>query len=90
MIRVKIAKNEDTCIEIKGHAEEDAVCAAVSGLFYALLGYLKDAGCVLEIVANPGDAKVIFKGSKKEALRMFEIGLMEIEKTYENSLRIVE
>ena len=84
MIRVGISEKEDTEIEIKGHAENnELVCAAVSGLFYALLGYLKESDCTVnELRVECGNAKVVFEGRKEEALKMFKAGIYELEKEY--------
>ncbi len=92
MIRVMLSEKEDTEIEISGHAEDnELVCAAVSGLFYALLGYLKESDCAPKLLyANHGDAKIVFEGTKKEAVKMFLAGLREIEKEHSENLMIVK
>ncbi len=91
MISVSIKENEDTEIEVLGHADDELVCAAVSGLFYALLGYLKESGCeIKELCVDSGDAKIVFEGTRKEAVKMFYAGISGIEKNHSSNLKAVK
>ena len=90
MIRIEFSEKEDTEIELSGHACDELVCAAVSGLFYALLGYLKESGCVIKtFYAKSGKGKIAFSGGK-EAVRMFAAGLRAIEKEHSDDIAIVK
>ncbi len=87
MILVSTEENEDTRIKISGHAEKSEVCHAVSGLFYALLRYLKDAGCVFQkCQILEGNSEIIFRGEAKEALKMFVGGIEAIGEKYREDL----
>lgn len=79
MILVSVNQKEDTQIKISGHAENEAVCHAVSGLFYALLEYLKESGCVLNrCLIREGNSEIIFKRKASEAVKMFICGIKAI------------
>ncbi len=89
MILVSVSEKEDTEIKIKGHAECDAVCHAVSGLFYALLEYLKESGfsfskCLIE----EGNSEIVFSGKAKEALKMFLSGIEAISREHKEELSL--
>ena len=87
MISVSVEENEDTRIKILGHAEKSEVCHAVSGLFYALLGHLKESGCIFQkCQILEGDSEIIFKGKAKEALKMFKCGIEIVGEKYREDL----
>lgn len=72
-------------IVVRGHATgSEKVCAAVSGILYALAGYLQNAKGVTIDQMRMDDAYVCIKwtGGKRDlaALQMACIGLMQIEK----------
>ena len=77
-------------LSVKGHAGyaahgDDIVCAGVSGITYALLGYLHHAGCDIEEVrADSGDVLVDCTGDGliAGAFDMTIIGLLQISKKY--------
>ncbi len=87
MISVSVEENEDTRIKILGHAEKREVCHAVSGLFYALLEYLKESGCIFKKCrVLEGNSEIIFNGKAKEALKMFRCGIEIIGEKYREDL----
>lgn len=89
MIRIEIEKDKVT---LKGHAEynpgHDIVCAAVSALFYTLLGYLEEKARVDEAKEESGDAWITFHGGG-EALEMFSLGVRQISETYPENVKVV-
>lgn len=80
-----------------GHATGNpAVCAAVSGLVYALAGYLKNlerAGAVTlgQLRLEPGDAVVEASGSAAcPPFGMAAVGLMQIAEKYPKQVNVKE
>ena len=80
---------------LSGHAGysdggSDIVCAAVSGLFYALVGYLsnmKKEGLVIRSMASgSGDVECSEEG--EEAMKLACIGLVQIALGYPNHLSV--
>lgn len=74
---------------VKGHATgSERVCAAVSGIVYALAGYLANDPAVEmeELRLDDGDVLMSWTGGEKDlaALQMACIGLMQIEKAEPN------
>lgn len=92
---------EHKCAEYKISAKEhatgsEAACAAVSGLMYALAGYLINAereGIVQDVRGHlsPGDAVQQWcGGSEAEAVYdLVVIGLMQIARSYPQYVEIV-
>lgn len=73
-------------ITVKGHATgSNTVCAAVSGIVYALAGYLAndDETKMLVQWLEPGDSSLQFTCGERGlgAVQMACIGLMQIEKS---------
>lgn len=90
MIRAEFTRAEDSLrLRINGHADRDGqdsqiVCAAVSGIFYALCGYLKNVknkGLIINSIA-PGRGDVICSFSGEEAMKLTCIGLLQIMMSY--------
>ena len=91
MIKAEFSKKKDGIhLTIKGHAgyskgdEDDIVCAAVSGIFYALCGYLsnlKKEGYFLNC-AEAGYADVECGREGEEAMKLACIGIWQIALTY--------
>ena len=80
-----VPQRKERAIVVQGHATgSDRVCAAVSGLLYALAGYLTNAKGVEIQTIRMEDAYVCLKwtGGKRDlaALQTVCIGLMQIEK----------
>lgn len=89
MTKVYAEKDKDRYqISARGHATgSPAVCAAVSGILYALIGYVKNAqdGSTLAYSGrvSSGDVAIDFRGGERaEAVfDMAVIGLLQIEKS---------
>ncbi len=81
---------------LKGHAGYayeggDIVCSAVSALFYALCGYLKntiDEGLVIHSMKS-GEGEVECTLAGEEAMRFTYIGLLQIMLAYPENLAVV-
>lgn len=77
-------------LSVKGHAGyaahgDDIVCAGVSGISYALLGYLHHAGCDIEEArADSGDLLIDCSGNEliAAAFDMAMVGYLQIHKKY--------
>ena len=72
------------------HDGSDIVCAAVSGLFYALVGYLmnlKNEGLIIRSIASGrGDVECSLEG--EEAMKLACIGLVQIALQYPAHLSV--
>lgn len=99
MIKIKFEKREDIfSLSVKGHANfaeagKDIVCAGVSAILYALIGFLKNNEEHIEdkkIRADSGDACVFCVGDEKiqAAAELALIGFLQIEKQYENFISV--
>jgi uncharacterized protein YsxB (DUF464 family) len=95
MIKVNITvDNDEYCITADGHAlfnpGNDIVCSAVSALFYAFAGFLHNDSKVrrADIHLNSGDAEIKAKGDIRQAFDVFVIGLLQIEKSYPQNIKI--
>lgn len=82
-------------VTARGHAEgSPEVCAAISGILYALLGYVKNAQDESTIAysdrISSGDVAIDFRGGKNaEAVYdMTLIGLLQIEKSYPEHIHV--
>ncbi len=89
MIEAEFARKGDgLSLKMNGHAEygdggADIVCAAVSGIFYALVGYIKNECRELKINALcAGDADIECSSDAIEAMRLAYIGFLQIALTY--------
>ncbi len=75
-------------LDVRGHAGysssgDDIVCAAVSGIVYALAGYLVNECNGAEISAlRPGAASLACGGDGEAAMRMAYVGLLQLSLTY--------
>ncbi len=95
MINIEFSKaGEHLSLEMKGHAEyshvgSDIVCAAVSGIFYALLGYVKNECGELTIhrLAS-GDAFIECSLDAEAAMKLSYIGFLQIGLTYPDTIKI--
>lgn len=88
MTRVYIEQDGDRCIlSARGHATgSEQVCAAISGILYALAGYLTNAVReryveIYEYRIKSGDVRLDFNGDggTTAAFEMAVIGLLQIE-----------
>lgn len=80
-------------LSLDGHASgNDAVCAAVSGLVFALAGYLTNLETAqgLEISLDSGKARIRCTGGERiyTAFELVVIGLRQIEQQYPNLVRV--
>lgn len=80
-------------VRARGHAEgSPEVCAAVSGLLYALAGYLENQKGITTIGRrlDSGDVSLTFDGGiRAEAVyNMTLIGLMQIEKSHPEYIKV--
>ena len=91
MINASFIKENNGALRLKisGHAtyKENGqliVCAAVSAIFYSLLGYLKNAypGSLLIHSLEPGNADIECAGCDAEIFRMACIGMLQISESY--------
>lgn len=88
MIRIDYKREgKHHTLTVQGHAGYDAngkdiVCAGVSAISYALLGYLHNAGCVVaDAKTESGDLGIACWGGN-EAFDMAMIGYLQIAKKY--------
>ena len=95
MTLVKCEKLKDMyTVRAKGHATgSQEVCAAVSGILYALAGYVENNrhGLIYQRWSmDSGDVDVTFRGGERaEAVyQMTLIGLLQIEKRYPEYIRV--
>lgn len=80
-------ERRERAIVVTDHATgSDKVCAAISGILYALAGYLRNAKGVdiHNLRMEDGYVSIGWTGGKKDlaALQMTCIGLMQIEKAH--------
>lgn len=81
-------------IECIGHATgSEKVCAAVSGLMYALIGFIGNQPELEDIIheckIESGHSLVAFEGHN-EAFEVVRTGLLQIAHTYPEYLKITE
>ena len=95
MIRANFSRGETGLhLVLCGHAGYsgsggDIVCAAVSGIFYALLGYLANCGVGLKINRlGSGIADVECGPCGEEAMKLCCIGLLQIALTYPGTVSV--
>lgn len=95
MITANFSRGESGLrMSVQGHAEyssdgDDIVCAAVSGLVYALLGYLANEAVEFNINAfGSGVADIECSLRGEEAMKLCCIGLLQIALSYPDSLAV--
>ena len=87
-------EDEALRLVISGHAGysksgDDIVCAAVSGIFYALTGYLANFAGELEIrEIRSGYADIGCSGAGEEAMKQACIGLLQMQSTYPDHVSV--
>ncbi len=86
---------EDTLrLTVSGHAGygdggADIVCAAVSGIFYALAGYLANSEFKANIrAARSGFADIECSRGGEEAMKQACIGLLQIQLSYPGTVNV--
>lgn len=81
-------------LKMRGHADKSCasgnlVCAAASGIFYALIGYLANECEGMRIRAlSPGDAVVECSEDGESAMKQACIGLIQLAITYPESVEV--
>ena len=83
-------------IYAKGHATgSEACCAAISGILYALLGYLVNAekageAEILERRMEPGNVAIEYRGGEESggAFYMAAIGLAQLQESYPGTVLV--
>ena len=97
MIQIHYFRNgNDHRLSVQGHAGydghgRDIVCAAVSAISFALLGWLNHAGCDISAAkAEPGDMTIVCRGGEKvqTAFDMAVVGYLQIEKQYPHYINV--
>ena len=95
MIHAEFSRNTSGLrLGMHGHAEYsdhggDIVCAAVSGIFYALLGYLKNEVSGFKINSlDLGHADIECGLDGEEAMKLCCIGLLQIALTYPGTVTV--
>lgn len=87
------AEGERFSLSAVGHAVGSVqACAAISGLFYALAGYLKRAGAEgLRVRLESGDARVEARGGAevRAAFEMAVVGMEMVGKAVEGVVEVV-
>ena len=97
MIKIDFSRKRDKIsLEMKGHAGysgggADIVCAAVSGIFYALLGFLANEESGLEVGAiASGDVEIECADEYESAMKQAYIGFLQIAMTYPGTALVSE
>ena len=97
MISASFIKEESGAVRVKisGHATykengQLTVCAAVSAIFYSLLGYLKNrhADTLTVRSLESGNADIECMGCDSEIFRMACIGILQISEAYPGQISV--
>ena len=96
MIRAHFYREgEELRVTIDGHAGygrlgNDIVCAAVSGIFHALVGYLRNFKRDLTDIRaiGYGHADVVCNAECEEALKLACMGIYEVALTYPDHVKV--
>jgi len=99
MVDIKIRRNKASySLSMEGHAGysaygQDIVCAALSGLVYALLGYLSNSDTVKNLSAKerPGMMQITCESADPRtgaAFEMAAIGFLQIEMGYKENVNV--
>lgn len=75
-------------IEIKGHSPDKRVCSGISTLAAALDGWLTNNTNEHLYTEGDGYAKITAPESAKTAVEMFTIGVLRIEKSFPDIVRV--
>ncbi|MBR3879520.1 MAG: ribosomal-processing cysteine protease Prp [Clostridia bacterium] len=98
MINIEFSRAEgNISLKMRGHAGysregEDIVCAAVSGIFYALLGFLaneESAGLSVSSLAS-GNVEIACAERFSSSMRLAYIGFLQIAMSYPGTARVFE
>ena len=97
MISIEFSRDDgNISLKMRGHAGysksgDDIVCAAVSGIFYALLGFLaneKSGLCVSSL--TPGNVEIACAERYSSSMRLAYIGFLQIAMSYPGTARVFE
>ena len=89
-------EGEKISLTMQGHAGYattggDIVCAAVSGIFYALLGFLSTEKSGLRVgKLAPGDVAISCSEAYNSAMKQAYIGFLQMATTYPGTAEISE
>ena len=83
-----INKKGKYIIDMNGHSGESEVCAAVSTLTAALEGWLKNSSLKYSYMEGKGVARIEAPKAAKEAVEVFLIGAMRLEKNFPDNVRV--
>jgi len=98
MIKIDFSRKANRIsLEMKGHAGynagggADIVCAAVSGIFYALLGFLanEESGLSVGSIAS-GDVEIECAEGYESAMKQAYIGFLQIAMSYPGTAVVSE
>lgn len=97
MIKIDFSRRGGSIsLKMQGHAGysrggADVVCAAVSGIFYALLGFLANEESGLEVGAiASGDVEIECAEEYESAMKQAYIGFLQIAMTYPGTAQVSE
>ena len=97
MINIDFSQSRgNIALKMQGHAGysnggDDIVCAAVSGIFYALLGFLANERSGLSVRSlTPGNVEILCPKEYSSAMRQAYIGFLQIAMTYPGTARVFE
>ena len=97
MINIEFSRTgESLSLKMCGHAGysesgSDIVCAAVSGIFYALIGYLANESQGLSIGRiSSGEAEISCLPDGEQAMKLAYIGFLQIGLSYPGTVKIRE
>ena len=90
MTRVHITHDPDRfTVTAKGHATgSPEVCAAVSGLVYALAGFLQGFGAKSRLEAGDAEVECLSSYETDLALEMAYVGFQQIAQQYPDYLQV--
>lgn len=92
MIKVNFSREADHYrVEVKDHSDE-IVCAGVSALLQAFVGYAANWAETIEYQLMPGDSYVECKGGWDiaHAFEMLKIGIKQIDLGYPGTITIID
>jgi uncharacterized protein YsxB (DUF464 family) len=97
MINIEFSRAEgNISLKMRGHAGyspsgDDIVCAAVSGIFYALLGFLANESSGLSVRSlTPGNVEIACAEKFSPSMRLAYIGFLQIAMSYPGTARVFE
>ena len=77
-------------IDLKGHAGDPLVCAAISSLITTLAGYLNNYAKVLKMDIADGDVNIIVSPTEKSnnAFGIIHFGFLQLQNKYPDKIQI--